>query len=156
MPKNKIIDIDAEFEGVEFDEKSINRSTARKIIAQDPKFKSKMSKVANSRNEEYEKNYRAGIERRENDLNYQEKRKEKNRKQAKDPTYLNNLKLGMEKRYAKQKGYLVCPAGIFLRQPDAAIAMGVAITTIQRRIKNFPEEYYYITETEYNNRKLFK
>jgi hypothetical protein len=149
MTKNKIIDIDAEFDGVEFDERSINKSTARKILSLTTDFNSKMCKVANNRDEKYQKNHQKGINRRENNIDYQLKRAEKNRNQATDPNYLKNLTIGIANRSANQKGYLICPAGIFLRQPEAANALNVAVSTIQRRIKTLPKEYYYISKEEY-------
>lgn len=149
MAKKQIIDIDAEFDGFELDERAINKSTARKLISQDPKFKSKMVKVANSRDDVYQKNHQAGIDQRESNLDYQKQRAEKNRKQAKDPKYLKSLNAGISNRFAEQKGYLVCPKGIFLKQPEAATAMNISVATIQRRIKKYPKEYYYISKEEY-------
>jgi len=66
--KNKIIDIDAEFEGVEFDETLINRSQSAYAKRGNKQFGATMSKVAQTRNQDpaYRQNLKEGCINRDN------------------------------------------------------------------------------------------
>ena len=126
-----------------------NHDKAMALKSYDSKFKSKMSNVANTRDTNYYQNHQQGIDTREQNETYKIQRASKNRKQATDPNYLKKLKAGVSNRFLEQKGYIVCPNGIFKNQSEAAEAMGVAVSTIQRKLKINPSEYYYMSREEY-------
>lgn len=62
----EIIDIDAEFDGVEFDEVRINRSQSAYLKKGNKQFGKTMSEIASNRDEEYWRRHQQGVEQRDN------------------------------------------------------------------------------------------
>jgi len=140
--KKEIIDIDAEFDGVEFDEAAIARYTGQK------KSPKKMKEAKNSIKwrESIDKYW--GTRR-----NNPEKYKESTQKAGENRR--TNIKWLTSQRKAKKRLLkpIVTPFGIFesiKSVTEYAFEKKICSRdTLYRRLKSHPNEYYYITQEEY-------
>lgn len=146
----------------------IDRKTeASRRLAQDPIWLANQKVGAEKRKArpDAELKHQQATEKRESNVNFVNQRAERNRRQPQDPVYQASLHKGIEQRNqnpqyqqklllgARQKlinkGFIVSPAGVHLRQSDSADANGINVTSLQRRIKKDPNNYYYISHEEY-------
>jgi hypothetical protein len=105
-------------------------SKQRKDLNKDPEIKKKKSEIAKKLHADpkYNKNYREGVARRV----------------AKGPSESQlekNKELGMKRRKT-----LSTPDGIFVTIKSCAEFYGLAVGSIQTRMANYPESYFYIDE----------
>jgi len=144
-----------------------NKNKALREKAKDPIWIANQKIGALKRNTpERKENLKKYREKFLNDPNFIERRRIRNKNQINDPKYIEALHKGIEKRgqdpnflislqnarkerLIAEKGLLKCPVGIFLRQKNAADALNISVTTLQKRIKQYPNEYYYISQEEY-------
>jgi hypothetical protein len=144
-----------------------SKTESSRRLAQDPTWLDNQKVGAEKRKarDDYEEKKQQAVIKRESNEQMKKDRAERNKKQATNPSYLLKVNKGVQRRdqdpeyhealrigrLEKQlrKGLIVCPSGIFLRQGEAAESEGIAQTTLQRRIKKDPTNYYYISHEEY-------
>lgn len=156
--KKEIIDIDAEFDGVEFDEAQINRTTAikNKYLSMTEEEKNKRNKSI-SEAKQGKESYHKGKTRPWAGKKRINKSVETHTEETKSK--ISKSKIGCKawndgipmKENAKQKmsKIIVTPDGIFLSRGKAAEHYNVNPVVITHRCQRYPKDYYYITQEEY-------
>jgi len=177
MTKKKIIDIDAEFDGVEFDEKSINKATGiknrsqnltwrknlsnavTKIFKDNPERAVKQSLATKQKllDPEHQKKRKEAQEKNNQNTELRAKRIKHNKAMASDSELVKKRNKATSEKNSK---CIVTKFGIF---PSKIAAIKFATenkstsrTTLQSNrvyisqcLKSDPENYYYISKEEY-------
>jgi hypothetical protein len=101
MAKKQIIDIDAEFDGLEFDEVQINRVTGNINRSKTAEWKSaiKEKNIAQSKDPEYLESLRKGIKTAWENPELREKHSKRMSEQHKDKNYTDAIKKGIKKAW---------------------------------------------------------
>jgi hypothetical protein len=142
--------------------KDWNRSAAMREVAKDPNSTYSKAMKIRYKDKQNLKNLKIGIEKREQDIEFQKKRQEgidkrtnsedwknknseKNKLKWQDPEY-RNIMASIPKTFRKP---IVTPLGVFKSRKEAAIAHNVDGSRISLLIKIKPKEFYYIIHEEY-------
>jgi hypothetical protein len=140
MAKKQIIDIDAEFDGIEFDEREIIQETRRAKISNSTIGKPKKQETKDAISVARKGKKQSAETRAKNSAS------NKGKKLSTDHCKKVSASLIGTRRGAKP---VVTPFGIFDSLKNTALNLNKHVDTIARYIKLYPKEYYYITKEEY-------
>ena len=153
MAKNKIIDIDAEFDSVTFDEAAINHATAMVKRNQDPAYNLKRNtavrKVMDT--EQWQVANSDAVKRWSNDPKWIKEQQERHERRNANPIWQENVK-----KAAKEKSKpCITPLGVFQsvhaagNYYDQQRGTQCGKTVTCRNLKKGTQGYQYITVEEY-------
>jgi hypothetical protein len=163
MTKNKIIDIDAEFDGVEFDEAAINRATGSIIGRKKINQKIIAKKMVNT--DEWKKNNLEQNRKTAKNPKWLEIVAKNNKEKRNNPEHIKIHQTSIAKRTASEDWIrkncrpVKCPYGIFPISKHAMIEYqkehGGAITSIAIKIRSWLKsdkkpDWQYLTWQEYD------
>jgi hypothetical protein len=148
--KNKLLDIDAVFDGFEIDETSVNRFTANSS-------EEKRRKQSESIRQRYaDSDYKLMREKMNANLTTKEKRTAAAKRFNADPVVKAKMIASRsitrsDPNYRPKKKPVMTPAGAFMCRKLAAEYYGVLPDTITDRIKKGNGGYWFLTWEEFDN-----
>jgi len=159
MAKKQIIDIDAEFDGVEFDELEISRNTSnakrsetlkgrKRGLVHDNKARDKIRIASTGRTHSNETRVKLSNYHKGKVVSTETRAKISIARKGKKQ---NSETISKRSKAMKNKGnkIIVTPDGIFLSRTLASEHYNISGAAINYRVKTYPKEYYYISREEY-------